>query len=315
MQKLNILTTMTHEGYQYNLAKTGHSFYSIKTPERPNGWKKEERNIPTNWFEIELLPKDVKFHDVLIINNPQQREFAKKLVDNFGKLPIVEVFHCFPYIKWGSDTVSFLRRNSIADACVFATTQSANMWLYNDLVDSDAFILGHTANEDIFKNNYVGNSDRIISIAYDFKERDELLGYSECMQIVNGFNHIHIGNESFATKSSAAGLANKYLPESRVFLNTSHYSPIPTSLLEAMRVGIPVLSVKTNTNEEIFDYDNRFLYNDILDAKQKLSSIINDNSLAKEMSKVVTDIYNKKFSTDRFVNGWNNLLRKVMHIE
>lgn len=309
-----ILITAVHEAWQESLCKTGHEFFFIRSQERKDGWKDKERKQPNNLKEVSenvLLDKEaykdfISKIDFLITNTIEQREFGLEVKNMNPNIKWIEMYHCFPYITWDKWIVDAIKEKYVADLAVFATVQSASTWGFS-LDYGGLEICGHTA-VGFDHLSYIGGNSSILSVAYDFKERANLLGYNEWKQIVNGFDHIHIGNEDFATLATKKELNDLHYRYNDVFLNTAHHSPIPTSLLEAMSVGMPVLNVDTPTNRDIFKGYEEFLYNDIFDAKNKIKRIIKDKEYRDSCSLISFHIFTEKFSQERFINNWKEIL-------
>lgn len=306
---MNILTTICHEGWQTNLSKTNHKFFSIKSPERPNGWRVNERKLPANWQQIESF-NGLKF-DCLLINTPQQRQFAAKIRSDFD-IPIIEMFHCYPYISWTKADVEEIKKQDIANIKVFATKDCASKWGY-DYNREDVKICGHTADEEIFgKVEYTGHIDRVLSVAYDFKERANILGYNEWENIIRGMPHLHIGNEEFATVSTSNWLAEIFYPESRCFINTAKWSPIPTAMVEAMACGCPIICTRAPYNNELFrEFSDIVLYEDVFDAKNKIKYLLKNREEACIIGKEIKNLYKSAFSAEKFVSCWENIFEQV----
>ena len=101
---MNILTFTTHEGWQSNWAKTGHTFYALPSPERPNGWKVTEQKKPDNWTEINgeyaMQLCEMGDIDTIVCHTAfHQRITAQRLSSRFN-IPIIEMEHCLPLPGW-----------------------------------------------------------------------------------------------------------------------------------------------------------------------------------------------------------------------
>lgn len=298
-----VIITSVHEAWEENIAKTGHEFYTINSKERQDGWKSQERDRPSNFFDIEDLKGKADF---IITNTFEQRGLGKMLKERHNATWI-EMYHCFPYITWFEETISFIKYGFCADIAVFATIENSIKWGFNHN-DKNVKICGHTASE-VFQPNYKGDISQVLTVAYDFKERSDLLGFNDATQITGGFNWLHIGNEDFATLATRNELASYYYPRNLVYLNTAHHSPVPTSMLEAMACGMPVISVNTESNRRIFnnDFDN-IIYKNAFDARNKIKKLMDNYEYRMECSRRSLDIFESKFSRGNFINNWKEIL-------
>ena len=101
----------------------------------------------------------------------------------------------------------------------------------------------------------------------------------------------------------------KEYQNSRIFLNTSSISPVPTALLEAMSCGCAVVSTATCMIPEIIkNEENGFISNDPDKLKHYLVDLLNDEDLAKEMGRKARETILEHFSLESFTKRWNRVL-------
>ena len=107
-----------------------------------------------------------------------------------------------------------------------------------------------------------------------------------------------------STKELVAAYQN-----SKIFLNTSTISPVPTVLMEAMSCGCAVVSTATCMIPEIIENGvNGFISNNPEELKHYLVDLLNDENLAKEIGKNARKTITEKHSASKFVNRWNEVL-------
>jgi glycosyltransferase involved in cell wall biosynthesis len=99
-----------------------------------------------------------------------------------------------------------------------------------------------------------------------------------------------------------------------LFVNTSTYSPIPMSLLEAMSCGCAVVSTATCAIPEIIENGvNGFATNDISEMKEYISAILKDEKLRDSLGKEARKTILNKFSIKRFASEWNEIFYEVVN--
>ena len=102
---------------------------------------------------------------------------------------------------------------------------------------------------------------------------------------------------------------------SRIFLNTSTISPVPTALMEAMSCGCAVVSTATCMIPEVIEHGvNGFITNDKEQMKQHLVDLLNDEDMAREIGDNARKTIVERYSTDLFVNNWESVLRNAANI-
>ena len=101
------------------------------------------------------------------------------------------------------------------------------------------------------------------------------------------------------------------LGKSRLYLNTSTLSPCPLSLLESAMIGLPIVSTAYQEIPKIFEHGvTAFLSNDPQQLIKYCKELLHDLELAKMMGSSARNLMIEKFSIEKFVFNWNNILKR-----
>jgi glycosyltransferase involved in cell wall biosynthesis len=90
-----------------------------------------------------------------------------------------------------------------------------------------------------------------------------------------------------------------------VYLSTSRWEGLPLSLLEASSLGLVIVASNVvGNNEVVVDGENGFLYdpNDIDQAANRLTQLIDDKTLYEKMSENAQAIFEKKFHSSTMIS-------------
>ena len=95
---------------------------------------------------------------------------------------------------------------------------------------------------------------------------------------------------------------------SRIFLNTSLISPVPTCLLEAMACGCAIVTTSTCMIPEIIkNGENGYISNDPIKLREYVERLLSDEKLATKLGLAARETIINNFSLDNFVNKWNEV--------
>lgn len=100
-----------------------------------------------------------------------------------------------------------------------------------------------------------------------------------------------------------------------VFVLPSNYEPFGIVLLEAMMYSKPIISSLSEGPSEIFKNNNAsltFSINDAIGLSDKMSDILKDKKLAKELSKNGYELVNKKYTIDVVANTLNDAIKTIL---
>jgi len=302
--RYNILTFDTHERYQTQLCKTGHNFFSFRY-NRCKEWDSKYAPIPSNYF---ILPENslisgIDFDFILSQSKFGQFQVSSQINNNF-RIPLISLEHTLPIPSWPNEQLEQFKAMT-GDINVFISEYSVGKWN----MKCNTSVVHHSVDTELFKPLDCEKEPIVLSVVNDFKNRDYCCNYSGWERIVSGFNAKLVGNNPGMSEPAAGpeALAKEY-QSAQVFLNTSTISPVPTSLLEAMACGCPVVTTATCMIPEIIENGvNGFMSNDEQELKTSIQKLLADPDLRKSVGEAARKTILEKFSEEKFINNWNKI--------
>jgi glycosyltransferase involved in cell wall biosynthesis len=317
---LNILTACTHERYETGLAQTGHRFYAWQGP-HIKGWNEKYAPIPDNYHILNKdkheaqLPLHVDIDLVL-----SQNKFAQfpimQLIARQLQVPLITLEHTLPVPTWTTGEKRYFRSMS-GDLDLFISEYSIGEWGWtkNDKVD----VIRHGVNTELFSpTNNIERENIVCSIVNDWPNRDYCCGFNLWRQITNWPQPrfpINVWGDSKGLSEAAPDVPSliKEYQRSRIFLNTSLISPVPTVLLEAMACGCAVVSTDTCMIPEFIKHgENGFMGKNAKELSGYVDLLRNDKELAEKMGNAARKTIIENFSLDKFINKWSEVFRKMI---
>ena len=313
-EPLNILSFPTHERYQDNLAKTGHNFYLWQS-EGIKPWREEYAKVPTGTVLLNpskgeyQIPEYLDIDIVLSQNKFGQFQIANNISKKYG-VPLVSIEHTLPMQEWSNEQMNSLR-SMRGDIDIFISDYSRRIWGWED---GSSAILHHGVDTNLFcPPKEYKRKNTVLSVVNDWINRDWCCGY-KLWENITGFpesdlNLRVIGDTPGLSEPAPSTweLIEEY-KRSRVFLNTSLISPVPTALLEAMSCGCAVVSTATCMIPEIIENGkNGYISNDPLELRGYIDMLSSEEDLAKEIGENARQTILEKFGIDSFLEKWNNI--------
>lgn len=307
--KLNILTFPTHEAYETNLCRTGHMFWAVRGPGIKD-WETAYRPLPKNYILLDphlrdqQLPGEIDFDLILSQNKFGQFQWAKRLSQIYH-LPIVSLEHTLPMEAWGEAKVKQLKKQK-GHINLFISEYSRKEWLWDE---KEAAVIHHGINTEEFKPSYKKREKHCLSVVNDWVNRDIPCGFTLWKQASAGLPVKVLGNTPGLSKpaGSQRELITAY-QTSRIFLNTSLVSPIPSSLLEAMATGAAIVSTANCMIPEIIQHGkNGLLGNTAEELRKHCQRLLVDDALAEELGRAARQTIIESFGLDKFVENWNRV--------
>lgn len=317
--KLNILTFPTHERYETYLSMTGHNFYAIRA-DKIKDWKSSYAPVPDNYVLLDknLGDKQLLTHinaDVVLSQNKFAQYPLAQNISNQLHIPLITLEHTLPAKNLPPGTIERLREFK-GNINVFISDYSIEQWGFSRT--PDVRVIKHCVDTNLFKPNEFSSSrdNVILSVVNDWINRDWCCNFQGWTRITKDLPVRPVGDTAGLSKQAKdiKELADIYA-NSRIFINTSTVSPVPSSLLEAMSSGCAVVSTATCMIPEIIENGvNGFLANDEAEMRRYLELLLEDESLANELGKRARQTIIDNFGIDRFVSEWNNIFEEASKI-
>ena len=313
-EPLNILTFPTHERYETGLAKTGHNFYAYRA-DGIKDWNPDYAELPSNYclldpeLEAKQIPLYLDFDLVLSQNKFGQFQFAKTISEMLH-LPLVSLEHTLPMPEWDLATREALKEMR-GDINLFISEYSLGQWDWDN--KDDTFVIHHGVDTDLFKPSGLPRENHMLSVVNDWINRDWCCGFYSWQRITQNFPTRTVGDTPGLSEPapSIKKLVEEYA-SSRIFLNTSTISPVPTSLLEAMACECAIVSTATCMIPEIIEHGvNGFISNDEQELREHLVTLLNDEQLADQMGKKARQTVLEGFSEKKFIRTWKGVFVKA----
>lgn len=98
-----------------------------------------------------------------------------------------------------------------------------------------------------------------------------------------------------------------------IFIHSSKGEGCSNAILEAMSMGLPVIASDTGgTSEIVGDNAILFPYKDKQALKEAMVKLIDDESLRQEMGQKSKSLFKDRFSLDRMLNEYHDIIAKVL---
>lgn len=308
---LNILTFPTHERYETNLAKTGHNFFSFQV----NELKKWDRSVevPDNYY---LMPEGNKLfprsgYDLILSQSRFGQFQAATKINERLQIPIIALEHTTPTPDLNHNRLLQMGK-MVGDVNVFISYDSAQHW-QSFGIGRNLNVIEHCVDSSLFRpTDKFKREQRVISVANQFSNRDYCLNFSGWKRIVKNLPFVLFGdNPGLSESLSADKLCDEY-NKSLVFLNTSTFSPVPMSLLEAMACGCAVVSMATCAIPDIIENGvNGFISNDEDELEAHCRNLLENPELAITLGQNAAKTIKERFSEARFISDWNEIFKKT----
>lgn len=309
--KFKILTFPTHERYETQLCKTGHEFYAFNHPKLKK-WNDNQTEIPENYH---ILPENdlcdyIDYDFILSQSKFGQIQLATQ-INQILQIPVISLEHTIPTPQTISPQNMETMRKMVGHFNIFISEYSKNAWnipgdIIHHGIDSNTF----NCNSNVQKENY------ILTVANDFVNRDYCLNYSGWKRITDGLPTRLVGDTNGLSKpaNSISELVNEY-NKCSIYFNSTTFSPIPMSLLEAMSCGCAVVSTATCMIPEIItNGQNGFISNNENELRQYIEKLLNDSELRQKIGNNARKTIVDMFSEEKFISQWNLLFKKVYEV-
>jgi len=307
---INILTAPTHERYQGNMAYLPYNFFMLEMPGVFRPWNYKQGEMPKNHTIGQQIPNHLVFDIILSQNKFGQAQEFKRYADEFN-IPWINIEHTWPHPDWTYKRLDQLKALK-ADVNIFISQQSCEAWGW-DPKDPSVKILRHGVDTNIFKPNpSVPKTGKILTVVNDYVNRSWAVGYDIYEKVTEGLPTFPVGDTPGLSESASQQELIIQYQRASVFLNTSKYSPIPTSILEAASCACPIVTTDTCAVPDLIeDGVNGFISNDIDYLKDRLKWCLDNPKEANELGQKARQTIIEKFSLGKHIENWKDIIEST----
>jgi glycosyltransferase involved in cell wall biosynthesis len=320
-KRLKILTFNCHEGYNYELAKTGHSF-DLVLPSRglwPSEWDVRSRPLPPNVRVVGRLPewslRDLSGYDLIVAQTLEQFELIE-----FHPSPKLLLLHTSVSVEeteWPSVEAMYrinnvnLRRRLHAVPTVFVSEYARQGWgLPGRVIEIGFDIL------DYLPFLWQGDVKKVLTVSHFFQERARDTGFHLHRRIVGDDIPFKIVGHNPHLASSGPATSwdelRRYYQSHAVYLDPSGGS---MAGLEAAAVGMPLVKIRRSTGHHIFtDGYDAFLSDDPQRLRSDILRLLRDRDLAEAMGERARRTVSQVWGIERFVSMWQDAFADAIRI-
>lgn len=314
----NIVTCPTHERFETNLCKTGHNFWAMRH-KTVKDWNDKYAKVPENYVllnpeeENNQIPLWVDVDIVLSQNKFGQYQILYNVARQLG-VPLISLEHTLPVPGWPSHVLENTKQMR-GHLNVFISRFSVSQWGFS-LSDPTVRVIEHGVDTDLFTPGNRKREGVILSVVNDWINRDVFCGYSIWKKVSSGLPTRIIGDTPGLSQPAASleELIEAY-QSSRIFLNTSTWSPVPMSLLEAMACGCACVSTDNCGISEYIQHGvNGLLSNNESELRYYLQQLLENPDLADELGRNARKTIVEKYNLDKFVTRWKLLFNEAFNM-
>ena len=322
--QLNIITFPVFERTEsFLFSNMNHNFYALMHPSWKD-WKTEYAPIPSNYhlLNIQKDPRDQLpswiTPDVVFSQNRMAHYPTAKFYANKYNIPIITCEHMSAHPKI-QEAFKRQMRSMTGDIDIFVTDLVRESWgfppehgrVIHNAVDPELF----KRDEEIEKQGY------ILTVANDFVGRDIYCGYNVWDATVG---HLYekklpvrlVGdNRGLSEPARNTGELVKFYNEASLLLSTTLVSSLPTTIIEAMSCGLPIVSTGTTIIPTLLvkHGHNGFISetNNPRELAEYCKVLTDDPKMCEEMGQNARRWVEENFSCVEFLSQYKEVFREV----
>ncbi|HEY9007360.1 glycosyltransferase [Ohtaekwangia sp.] len=307
-----IFTWHIHGSYLYYLSQCNIDIYIPLGDPRQEGYIGRGTTFPfgDNVIEVPVgQVKDIVIDCILFQTNRNYLADQYEILSEEQRgLPAIYLEHDPPQ-RVPTDTQHVV--NSQTVTLVHVTPFNALMWDNNG---TPTAVIDHGVIAPAV--SYTGDIPRGIVVINNLSERGRRLGYDIFHEVrkhvpldLVGMNTEICGGLGEVLHPQLPAFISRY----RFFFNPIRYTSLGLAVLEAMMIGIPVVGLATTEMVTVIrDCESGFLHTDIYYLIDRMKELIENPALARRLGTAGRHAAMNRFSIERFVRDWEELIARVM---
>lgn len=314
---LNILTAPAHERTESLLCNgLAHTFYAYRS-KQVKDWNTNYAPLPKNYLLLDpalgenQLPAHIKFDLVLSQNRFGQYQLLAPIAQRLH-IPLICYEHTMPMPHWTEGHLRQLKQMR-GHINVFISEFSRAQWGWGP---SEALVVHHGVDAQKFGPGKFERDNVLLSVVNDWINRDLPCGFKFWQEATKGLPVKVVGATPGLSEPapSVEALVETY-QKSRIFVNTSQYSPIPTALLEAAASECAIVSTATAMIPEVIQHGrNGLLAHTPGEMREYCQLLLKDRALCEKLGRAARETILKKFNLRRFCDEWDSIFRVAASI-
>lgn len=293
---MRILTHNIHTGYDSELAKTGHEFFSLSGVK---AWDPDIRPIPSNWHLIDSI-EGLTF-DCILINHDW---------GIFQKFKDVKAPMIFGIIADCSEGIFPAEIEDRSSAVVFLAREVAERWTMKDPAKKVTIEMGIDESTLL---PHGGDSKTVLTVGHQIGKRWDK-GHCPYVTVATFIPLTLVGPGNEGLPGALGTVTPQKLTElysqARVYFNPGPI--IGISVAEAMLAGLPIVTFRPIILRDlIVDGLNGFVVDTVDGAVLRIQKLLSDPDLAFRMGMAARKAAQDVFSARKFVGRWNGLFTRV----
>ena len=290
------------------------------------------RNIKRIWSSYKILKKEQPDIIISFLPIPSYRIL---LLRKFIKAPIIISDRNDPNKEYHSFISKFLMKTLYpkADGFVFQTEEQKNF--FNKSIQNKSVIIYNPIKDEFLNSNkFTHKEDTIISVGRLVRQKNQKMLIESFAKIANKYSNYklkifgkgpleaslkkQIEDLNLSDRILLCGVCDDIkneLEKAKIFVLSSDYEGMPNALIEAMAVGLPVISTDCpcgGPKELIDNEENGILVEvgnmDML--SKKLKYLIENQQEAKRIGKNAEKI-KEKLNSINILRQWNNYIEEM----
>lgn len=165
-------------------------------------------------------------------------------------------------------------------------------------------------------NGYRGDGDDVLLVSHRMAVRPHIKGLRHMQPLSEEFALTLVGRHNQGVKGAVGPASNfeellEHYRSFKVFLNCSHV--LGMSILEAMAVGMPVVTFKTINSDVVENKVTGLVVNSLEEARLALRELLSNWDYALQLGRNARARIRERFLPENFRNRWNTLFYRAAY--